>query len=190
MQLTHRLVTVSLVSHILFHSFGVFGSQTEKPQQVAYSLTLGFGCATHDSLHHVQHFPFAHVQEHALKSPSGRMNVRCEEHPDDAVALYCKTCEKSICLKCYFNSNTLRKGEAQHVGHQVDTSEDAFTKEKVRSAAAGAFDFAALWCTDVKGWVYREDIVVISQTHRLVSQERLLPGVGTSIFIMYKSDIW
>ncbi len=32
--------------------------------------------------------------------------------------------------------------------------------------------------------------VVISQTHWLVSQERLCPRAGTSIFIMYKSDIW
>jgi len=57
-------------------------------------------------------------------------SLMCEVHPDDAVSLYCKTCEKTICLKCYF-SNTLRKGDTLHTGHQVDTSEDAFTKEKV-----------------------------------------------------------
>ena len=57
--------------------------------------------------------------------------VTCEEHPGDAVSLYCKTCEKSICLKCYFSSNTLRKGQSTHAGHQVDTSEDVSTKEKV-----------------------------------------------------------
>ena len=55
----------------------------------------------------------------------------CDDHPDDSVALYCKTCEKSICLKCFFASNTLRKGQSAHAGHDVDTSEDAFTKEKV-----------------------------------------------------------
>ncbi len=32
--------------------------------------------------------------------------------------------------------------------------------------------------------------VVISQTNRLVSQERLSPEAGTSIFIMYRNDIW
>ncbi len=32
--------------------------------------------------------------------------------------------------------------------------------------------------------------VVISQTHWLVSQERLSPRVGTSVFIVYRSDIW
>ena len=69
------------------------------------------------------------IEEHSITT--GRSNAMCEEHPDDAVALYCKTCEKSICLKCYFTSNTLRKGQSTHSGHQVDTSEDAFTKERV-----------------------------------------------------------
>lgn len=55
----------------------------------------------------------------------------CGEHPDDAISLYCKTCEKAICLKCYF-TGTLRKGDTMHSGHQVQTTEDAFSKEKVR----------------------------------------------------------
>ena len=68
------------------------------------------------------------IDEHATVT---RQNFMCEQHPDDAATLYCKTCEKSICLKCYFTSNTLRKGQSMHAGHQVDTSEDAFTKEHV-----------------------------------------------------------
>lgn len=68
------------------------------------------------------------IDERERASQSG--GLMCEAHPEDAVSLYCKTCEKTICLKCYF-SNTLRKGDILHTGHQVDTSEDAFTKEKV-----------------------------------------------------------
>ena len=56
--------------------------------------------------------------------------VMCETHPYDAVSLYCRTCEKSICLKCYF-ANTIRKGDSMHTGHKVDTSEDMFSKERV-----------------------------------------------------------
>ena len=69
--------------------------------------------------------------EESLTNPPGKSNVRCKEHPEDAIALYCKTCEESICLKCYF-TNTLRRGQVTHSGHQVDTSEDAFTREKVK----------------------------------------------------------
>jgi hypothetical protein len=68
------------------------------------------------------------IDEH--NKTATRHDLMCQEHPDDAVTLYCKTCEKSICLKCYF-TNTLRKGQCTHSGHQVDTSEDAFTKEMV-----------------------------------------------------------
>lgn len=70
------------------------------------------------------------IDEHN-KSALGLVTM-CESHPEDRVSLYCKTCEKAICLKCYF-PNTLRKGEALHSGHQVDTSEDVFSREKVCS---------------------------------------------------------
>ena len=66
------------------------------------------------------------IEEHMH---SGK-NVMCEEHPEDTAALYCKTCDKLICLKCYF-TNTLRRGKMSHSGHEVDTSEDAFSRERV-----------------------------------------------------------
>ena len=64
------------------------------------------------------------------RSNRGTSSLMCETHPDDAVSLYCRTCEKAICLKCYF-TNTIRKGDTMHTGHQVDTSEDMFSKERV-----------------------------------------------------------
>lgn len=70
------------------------------------------------------------ISEHNQQQQSGK-TIMCEEHPEDTAALYCKTCEKLICLKCYFSTNTLRRGKMSHNGHQVDTSEDVFTKEKV-----------------------------------------------------------
>ena len=74
------------------------------------------------------------IEERERASQGGVVSgLMCDAHPDDAVSLYCKTCEKTICLKCYF-SNTLRKGDTLHTGHQVDTSEDAFTREKVTIA--------------------------------------------------------
>lgn len=68
------------------------------------------------------------IDEHQKTTTS--LSSMCETHPDDAVSLYCKTCEKGICLKCYF-PNTLRKGDMLHAGHQVDTSEDVFSRERV-----------------------------------------------------------
>lgn len=66
------------------------------------------------------------IDEH--NKTSNRHDLMCPDHPNDAVTLYCKTCEKSICLKCYFTNNR-GTGQSVHSHHQVDTSEDAFTKE-------------------------------------------------------------
>ncbi|KAI0239484.1 hypothetical protein LSAT2_009783 [Lamellibrachia satsuma] len=63
------------------------------------------------------------IDEHCRNSSFA--NLRCEQHPDDAASLYCKTCEKSICLKCFFSA----KGQSVHNDHDVDTSEDAFSQE-------------------------------------------------------------
>ncbi|KAK2181746.1 hypothetical protein NP493_383g03012 [Ridgeia piscesae] len=63
------------------------------------------------------------IDEHSRTSSFA--NLRCEQHPDDAASLYCKTCEKSICLKCFFST----KGQSVHNDHNVDTSEDAFSQE-------------------------------------------------------------
>ena len=65
------------------------------------------------------------IDEHSRTSSFA--NLRCEQHPDDAASLYCKTCEKSICLKCFFST----KGQSVHNDHNVDTSEDAFSQEMV-----------------------------------------------------------
>ena len=65
------------------------------------------------------------IDEHSRSSSFA--NLRCEQHPDDAASLYCKTCEKSICLKCFFSN----KGQSVHNDHDVDTSEDAFSQEMV-----------------------------------------------------------
>lgn len=67
------------------------------------------------------------IDEH-LRANSGVV-LMCDSHPEDAISLYCRTCEKGICLKCYF-TNTLRKGESLHAGHQVDTSEDVYSRER------------------------------------------------------------
>ncbi len=44
--------------------------------------------------------------------------------------------------------------------------------------------------SDMRDFAVLAPDVVISQTHWLVSQERLSPRVGTSVFIEYSADIW
>ena len=76
-------------------------------------------------------------RENLLASSSVGGVTTCDEHPTDAVALYCKTCEKSICLKCYF-SGTLRRGQTMHTGHDVAPSDDVASKERVRQMSSVA----------------------------------------------------
>ena len=70
-----------------------------------------------------------HAQKSHPDENSTKCQKKCDQHPLDEVSLYCKTCDKYICLKCYFSS-TLR-GKGDHSRHDVDTSQDAHQRELV-----------------------------------------------------------